>query len=156
MKTYHVTLQVQDILDECINQVALDFRAMRVNDAAAADKYYDDYMLSTDEKDPFVVEFQSVAAELCARFPLSVRACTLTEDRFAADVTIARELPRQIMERRMKDYMKATMLAWWYRLRNRICGESRPSRPRPQGRSCGRCLRRVAPHAGCVISDGAL
>ena len=75
-------------------------------------------MLSTDEKDPFVVEFQSVAAELCARFPLSVRACTLTEDRFAADVTIARELPRQIMERRMKDYMKATMLAWWYRLRN--------------------------------------
>ena len=39
MKTYHVTLQVQDILDECINQVALDFRAMRVNDAAAADKY---------------------------------------------------------------------------------------------------------------------
>lgn len=118
MKTYHVTLQVQDILDECINQVALDFRALRVNDAAAADKYYDDYMLSTDEKDPFVEEFQSVAAELCARFPLSVRACTLTEDRFAADVTIARELPRQIMERRMKDYMKATMLAWWYRLRN--------------------------------------
>ena len=118
MKTYHVTLAVQDILDECINQVALDFRALRVTAGAVADKYYDDYMLSTDEKDPFVVEFQSVAAELCARFQLSVRACALTEDRFAADVTISCCLPRLIVERRMKDYMKAAMLAWWYRLRN--------------------------------------
>lgn len=118
MKTYHVTLLVQDILNECIDQVALDFRALRVTAGADTDKSYDDYMLSTDEKDPFAVEFQSVASELCARFPQSVRVCTLTEDRFAADVTIACELPKQVMERRMKDYMKAAMLVWWYRLRN--------------------------------------
>lgn len=118
MKTYHVTLLVQEILGECIDQVSLDFRALRTTAGAGADKSYDDYTLSTDEKDPFAVEFQSVAAELCVRFPLSVRACALTEDRFAADVTIACELPQQIMERRMKDYMKAAMLVWWYRLRN--------------------------------------
>lgn len=118
MKTYHVTLLVQDILNECIDQVSLDFRALRTMAGAVSDKSYDDYMLSTDEREPFAVEFQSVAAEFCARFPLSVCACMLTEDRFAADITIACELPQQVMERRMKDYMKAAMLAWWYRLRN--------------------------------------
>lgn len=118
MNTYHVTLLVQEILGECIDQVSLDFRALRTTAGAGADKSYDDYTLSTDEKGPFAVEFQSVAAELCSRYSGAVTACALTEDRFSADITIARNMPRQIVERMLKDCVKAGMLAWWYRQRN--------------------------------------
>lgn len=118
MNNYHVALTVQELLNECIDQVALDFRSVRATGGEAADKIYDDYTLTTDEKMPFAVEFQSAAAELCAQHTSAVRCCMLTEDRFAADVAILRTLPQQIVERMLKDYMKARMLAWWYRLRN--------------------------------------
>lgn len=119
MKTYRIDLSVRQIMDECIDQVSLDFRAVRAAAGQEADRMYDDYTLSADEKEPFAVEFESVAAELCSRHARAVRCCGLSADRLTLDVTVGRPLPQKIVERLLKDYLKARMLAWWYQLRNR-------------------------------------
>ena len=59
MITYRVTFPVQEVLTECMEQVSLDFRAIRATAGTDADSSYDDFILSADEREPFAAEFLS-------------------------------------------------------------------------------------------------
>lgn len=118
MITYRVTFPVQEVLAECIEQVSLDFRAIRATAGTDADSSYDDFILSADEREPFAAEFLSQATALCADYPAMLRPLILSEVRLSADVSLSRMMPLESVGRMLKDCMKARMLGWWYRLRN--------------------------------------
>lgn len=118
MITYRVTFPVQEVLAECIEQVSLDFRAIRATAGTDVDRFYDDFILSADEREPFAAEFLSQATALCADYPAMLRPLILSEIRLSAEVSLARMMPLESVERMLKDCMKARMLGWWYRLRN--------------------------------------
>lgn len=118
MITYRVTFPVQEVLAECIEQVSLDFRAIRATAGTDVDRSYDDFILSADEREPFAAEFLSQATALCADYPAMLRPLILSEIRLSVEVSLARMMPLESVERMLKDCMKARMLGWWYRLRN--------------------------------------
>ena len=118
MIAYRVTLPVQEVLNECMEQVSLDFRAIRATAGAEVDRTYDDFILSADEKEPFAEEFQSQATALCADYPAALRLLLLSAVRLSVEVSLSRMMPLESVERLLKDCMKARMLGWWYRLRN--------------------------------------
>ena len=118
MITYRVTFPVQEVLAECIEQVSLDFRAIRATAVTDVDRSYDDFILSADEREPFAAEFLSQATALCADYPAMLRPLILSEIRLSVEVSLARMMPLESVERMLKDCMKARMLGWWYRLRN--------------------------------------
>lgn len=118
MITYRVTFPVQEVLAECMEQVSLDFRAIRATAGTDVDRSYDDFILSADEREPFAAEFLSQATALCADYPAILRPLILSEIRLSVEVSLARMMPLENVERMLKDCMKARMLGWWYRLRN--------------------------------------
>lgn len=118
MITYRVTFPVQEVLAECIEQVSLDFRAIRATAGTDVDRSYDDFILSADEREPFAAEFLSQATALCADYPAMLRPLILSEIRLSVEVSLARMMLLESVERMLKDCMKARMLGWWYRLRN--------------------------------------
>lgn len=118
MIAYRVTFPVQEVLTECMEQVSLDFRAIRATAGAEVDRSYDDFILSADEKEPFATEFQSQATALCADYPAALRPLILSEIRLSVEVSLSRMMPLESVERMLKDCMKARMLGWWYRQRN--------------------------------------
>lgn len=118
MIIYRVTIPAQEVLNECMDQVSLDFRAIRATAGADVDRSYDDFILSTDEKEQFVVEFQSAVTELCAEYPAALGLLVLSEARMSVDISLSRMQPLESVERMLKDWLKARMLGWWYRMRN--------------------------------------
>ena len=118
MITYSVTFPVQEVLAECIEQVSLDFRAIRATAGTDVDRSYDDFILSADEREPFAAEFLSQATALCADYPAMLRPLILSDVRLSMEVSLSRMMPLESVERMLKDCMKARMLGWWYRVRN--------------------------------------
>lgn len=118
MNIYHISISVQELLDDCSVQVSLDFRALRALSDQSPDVVYEDYVLSTDEQEPFIAEFKSAVSELCAKFSSSMRLRVFTEDRFSADISVWGHLPQVVTDRLIYEWMKVRMLIWWYRQRN--------------------------------------
>ena len=118
MNVYSISVPVQELLDDCMAQVSLDFRALRALSDQSPDAVYEDYVLSTDEREPFISEFKTAVSELCAKFASSIRLYVCTEDRFSADILVWNHLHPSVVESLIHEWLKIRMLIWWYRQRN--------------------------------------
>lgn len=116
----NVSVTVSRIVDECNIQTSLDLQGMRARGVETANAVYDDWVMTEDDAESIYYALQDICSNMAFALRTIVKAYSAGRDVISVDLENAYLEANEgnILEGLMRQYLKHSLLAWWYHYRD--------------------------------------
>lgn len=116
----NVSVAVDRIIEECNIQTSLDFQAMRVQTGDAVNALYDDWIMTEDYSEPIYYALQDICSNMSVELRTIIKTYSAGREVISIDVedSFADANASDVLEGLLRQYLKFSLLAWWYLYRN--------------------------------------
>lgn len=116
----NVSVTVSRIVDECNIQTSLDLQGMRARGVETANAVYDDWVMTEDDVESIYYALQDICSNMAFALRTIVKAYSAGRDVISVDLENAYLEANEgnILEGLMRQYLKHSLLAWWYHYRD--------------------------------------
>ena len=116
----NVSVAVSRIVDECNIQTSLDLQGMRVRGVETANAVYDDWVMTEDDAESIYYALQDICSNMAFALRTIVKAYSAGRDVISVDLENAYLEANEgnVLEGLMRQYLKHSLLAWWYHYRD--------------------------------------
>ena len=116
----NVSVAVSRIVDECNIQTSLDLQGMRARGVETANAVYDDWVMTEDDVESIYYALQDICSNMAFALRTIVKAYSAGRDVISVDLENAYLEANEgnVLEGLMRQYLKHSLLAWWYHYRD--------------------------------------
>lgn len=116
----NVSVAVDRIISECNIQTSLDLQSMRVQGGDAVNALYDDWVLTEHNGEEIYYALQDICADMAFVMRTLLHTYSAGRDVISIDVEDSHVEANEgvILEGMLRKYLKHSLLAWWYTVRN--------------------------------------
>ena len=116
----NVSVTVSRIVDECNIQTSLDLQGMRARGVETANAVYDDWVMTEDDVESIYYALQDICSNMAFALRTIVKAYSAGRDVISVDLENAYLEANEgnVLEGLMRQYLKHSLLAWWYHYRD--------------------------------------
>lgn len=116
----NVSVTVSRIVDECNIQTSLDLQGMRARGVEIANAVYDDWVMTEDDAESIYYAMQDICSNMAFALRTIVKTYSAGRDVISVDLENAYLEANEgnILEGLMRQYLKHSLLAWWYHYRD--------------------------------------
>ena len=116
----NVSVAVSRIVDECNIQTSLDLQGMRARGVETANAVYDDWVMTEDDAESIYYALQDICSNMAFALRTIVKTYSAGRDVISVDLENAYLEANEgnILEGLMRQYLKHSLLAWWYHYRD--------------------------------------
>ena len=115
---HRVTIDIQEIIDKAEAQSANDFRAMRVQNGKVANEVFDDFVFVADNRELVLSQIDFAAKVIRTKLYAHLGKFESTPEAIYMEIAVPECRVDESLEAVITDFLTATLLSWWYTLRN--------------------------------------
>lgn len=146
----NVSVAVSRIVDECNIQTSLDLQAMRARGVETANAAYDDWVMTEDDAEPIYYALQDICSNMAFALRTIIKTYSAGRDVISVDIENAYLEANEgnVLEGLMRQYLKHSLLAWWYHYRD---AELSTSNGQAAAASLNNLFTQCLPRTGTIV-----